>query len=552
MSGRRDDNDQTSSLHDEALLMPRDAKVKGPWFEQRKTRDGKPGKWRAKWEVHQPGIGQPINGSEGGFATKTKAVAWAERLHLAGHRADGWALDRNGRPIQYGGARDEPPTAPTVAEDVQAFVAQVGRVCWKDDGTYSKGTGVLVRLTAHLLDDPSLTAPLLKAWEDQTRRGKTRPEPGSDIEWAGRYLRDAFVPRKAVDTADLDPGLLRGRAWLLEHSLRRDQACVDGAYTALHHHLHFDPAGESRPANTARVYWGIVGRWSRWQVGRGAFASDPTVHFESAKRDPDEERVDPDRVPSQPQIWRIALAIAMRAGRIVEGMLVLVTAYCALRIGEACDLRRRHVRFEPMAGGGAWITVRHQWAPPDEDGTPQSDAPKGYESEAAGSRKPYLRSRAARLLRLYMRWFVDDDLDAPLFPGKRAARVDPDTFRRDVWNPTIETMFGSLTDPLHDLDIHDLRRAGMTMWLRQRVSNPRVALMGGWKSRKVMLDVYESVLPDDEELSVCQMENRRGSQRVSRPAPEMFDDARLELAKVMWQFHALLCRQGLAKQAPQH
>ncbi|HAS10489.1 MAG TPA: hypothetical protein DCS55_08235 [Acidimicrobiaceae bacterium] len=545
MSGRHDNDDPTSSRPDEALLLPRDAKVKGPWFEQRKTRDARPGKWRAKWEVHQPGIDRPVKASEGGFATKKKAMAWAERLQQADHRADGWALDRNGRPIQYVTARN---TGPTVAEDVQAFVAQVGRVCWKDDGTFSKNTGVLVRLVAHLVDEPSRTAALLKAWEDQTHRGKSRPEPVSDIEWAGRYLRDAFLPRKAINLSDLDLGLLRGRAWLLEHSLRRDQARVDGAYSALHQHLHFDAAGESRPANTARVYWGTVGRWSRWQVARGAFPSDPTVHFESARRDPDEERVDPDRVPSQPQVWRIALEIATRAGRIVEGMLVLVTAYCALRIGEACDLRRRHVRFEPAAaGGGAWITVRHQWAPPGEDGTPRSDAPKGYESESAGRRTPYLRSRVALLLRFYMRWFVDDDPDAPLFPGKRAARVDPDTFRRDLWKPTIAEMFESSTDPLHDLDIHDLRRAGMTMWLRQRVSNPRVASMGGWKSRKVMLDVYESVLPDDEELSVSQMENRRGSQRISRPAPEMFDADRRELASIMWKFHAVLRREGRAK-----
>lgn len=50
---------------------------------------------------------------------------------------------------------------------------------------------------------------------------------------------------------------------------------------------------------------------------------------------------------------------------------------------------------------------------------------------------------------------------------------------------------------LHGIDPHSLRHAGMSLWLRANLPLKMIQKMGGWKSLKVMLDVYAAVLPDD-------------------------------------------------------
>ena len=93
-------------------------------------------------------------------------------------------------------------------------------------------------------------------------------------------------------------------------------------------------------------------------------------------------------------------------------------------------------------------------------------------------------------------------------------------------------------DPLAGLHPHDLRRTGVAMWLRQGVPSNNCARMGGWKSRKVMLDVYEAFLPDDDELTVWAAEGGR-TRYAPRRARELTDHARTELATAILEFRRL-------------
>lgn len=61
---------------------------------------------------------------------------------------------------------------------------------------------------------------------------------------------------------------------------------------------------------------------------------------------------------------------------------------------------------------------------------------------------------------------------------------------------------------------HSLRRAGMSMWLREGVDPKLIQAWGGWHSLKVTLDTYAALLPSDEEDSTAPLEGGRGS-----PAP---------------------------------
>ena len=396
-------------------------KVSGPTFEQRHKNGKRSGKWRARWRVLLTGATEPKMCSEGGFATKTHAEQWATRIHRAHAGVDGWYFDADGQPVQ---ARTQSASTATCLEDFEVFVHRVGRIEWASDDHYEKQRSLLVRGLAHMLDDSSLTAPLLDAWERQNRGQKSRPEPTTDVEWAGRYLRDGYLARG--DVAPTSPaeatGLDRGRQWLQAHSLTQDQVTPD-ALAPLHGYLHFNADGSPRPAATSRSYWGLIRRVMTWLTDEGFYANNPASGFSHRRRDPDAQKVDPHRIPDQPTLWRIAISVAMRAGRITEGVLVLVMAYAALRIGEACDLRRRDVEDEDE--GGMWLSVATQWDAPG-NGNRENPAPsrptKGHGSEAAARRLIYVPRRLARILRWYMTNHVDQAASAPLFPGKRSAR----------------------------------------------------------------------------------------------------------------------------------
>jgi site-specific recombinase XerD len=93
-----------------------------------------------------------------------------------------------------------------------------------------------------------------------------------------------------------------------------------------------------------------------------------------------------------------------------------------------------------------------------------------------------------------------------LFLNSYGRPMSTATFR-EAWNRVIETEpagpgFAGITPQA-------MRRAGMSMWLRQGLDLKLIQSWGGWHSLTVMLDTYAALLPGAEEDSIALLEQRR-------------------------------------------
>lgn len=405
------------------------------------------------------------------FATKGRAQAFADRLRWAGQGMDGWQLDGEDQPVQQ-----EHAAAPRYT--VFDLTADYWQAHWPEmsPAQRAKVAGVL----------------------RTTRRVLVRGTPTDE---ALAYITAAaFHGRK--DAADLGPVHDAGRTWLARHSL---------AVSELNHTTLlplYAELVEGRPYGTARTYWAVLRALVSWGIDTGKLASDPLRRLELPRRIEAEE-VDADRIASSDEVWRVAWACGLVGGA-RHCTLPLVLGDGALRMGEAVALRRRDIGFTER--GGAWVSVRttvsrvpSQYA----DGQTTTERPTKGRTQAV-TRRTYLSTETAAVLRTHLAQFVGASPEALVFSGKRGGRLCADTHLRAVWWPAVRMAFPP-GHRLSNLRRHDLRHAAVTGWLRAGVAPKQCQRMGGWKSLKVMLDTYAGLYGDDAERAAEAIEAWRGT-----------------------------------------
>jgi integrase len=374
--------------------------------------------------------------------------------------------------------------------------------------SYSPGSrlarrGRLIVMAASVLDDRVSAPGIIAELKRQNVRGNQRPDATTLEAWVARYLLDCFLPApehsgnvwKSPDSAEL----LEAATWIRSHSKRardithedlvRVRAFMGGtAYrTRRSYSAHIEKV----------IHWGIISGY----LDEGFLAGLPSI---ARKLDP--ERIDPERVPNEKQVWAIA-----NAGGDLEGewfkVAVLLGTFGAMRIGELVALRRRAIRC--VVHDGLWLTIdsqiRRYPRRYSDDGKTATDfaPPKGRPTGSTGRRRCYVPKRVA----LETLEYVDSRLPDQLLFLNSYGRPMSTTSFREAWTRVIKTepagpRFSGITP-------HVMRRAGMSMWLRQGVDLKLIQNWGGWRSLSVMLDTYAAMLPGAEEDSVALLEGRR-------------------------------------------
>jgi integrase len=403
------------------------------------------------------------------FDSKGRAQAFAERLRWAGQGVDGWQLDGDDEPVQQA-------TAAAPRYSVFDLTADYWHAHWPEmsPAQRAKVAGRL-RTIRQVLVHGSPTAEALSYLAAVSFHGRTEPDK-------------------------LDEAVRVGRDWLARHSLivaELNHTTLLPLYAVL---------VEGRTYGTARTYWAVVRALVSWGCETGKLAGDPLRRLRLPRRTEAEE-VDPDRIPSPDEVRRVAWACGLIGGQ-RHCALPLVLGDGGLRMGEAVALRRRDIEFTER--GGAWVSVRttvsrapSQYA----EGQTTTERPTKGRTQVV-TRRTYLSAETAAVLRTHMELFVGTGPEAFVFTGKRGGRLCADTHLRTVWRPAVETAFPA-GHRLAKLRRHDLRHAAVTGWLRAGVPPKQCQKMGGWRSLKVMLDVYAGLYGDDAEKAEDAIEDWR-------------------------------------------
>jgi integrase len=399
-------------------------------------------------------------------------------------------------------------TGRTTMEIIESF----WRMHWASyaPGSRSNRHGRLVVMAASLLDDPAMARRILVHLRQQNVKHRCiRPEAKSREAWAARYLLDQFLPapgHASGATVDCSPELAKAACWLRSHSSPVNDITGEDLVQ-----LRSDLGG--RTYYTVRSYWAQIETVLHWALLRGFLERDPTIGLPKIVRKLDGERVDPDRVPNEEEVWGLA-----RAGVELEGewfkVAVLLGTFGAMRPGEVIALRRRHLRSSP--DGGLWLRIESQRRRyskrHSDDGRTSFDfaPPKGRPVASGGTRRCYIPSRVAWEIAEYVDGRFGDDL---LFVNGAGDPLSTDGLRT-AWRRVIDSE--PVGPRLAGITPHVMRRAGMSIWLRQGLDLKLIQRWGGWHSLVVMLDTYAALLPGAEEDSIALLEGRRSSNRRRR------------------------------------
>ena len=344
--------------------------------------------------------------------------------------------------------------------------------------------------------------------------GTERPAATSPEAWVARYLLDYFLP--APEHASFSwptphsPELVAAGQWIREHSKPARQITGEDL-------IRFRAQMGGRTYQTLRTYWAFIEKVIHWAVVMGHVKRDPLIGLPPITRELDAERVDPDLVPDEAEVWAIA-----NAGGELEGewfkVAVLLGTFGAMRIGEIVALRRRHIRCVPREG--LWLTIdtQHRRYPRrySDDGKTATDSapPKGRPTASGGRRRCYVPTRVAWEILEYVDSRMPGDL---LFLNAFGRPMGTGTLR-DAWHRVMETEPAG--PRLAGITPHVMRRAGMSMWLRQGLDLKLIQSWGGWHSLTVMLDTYAALLPGAEEDSIALLEGRRIPSRRRRTSSQ--------------------------------
>jgi integrase len=224
-----------------------------------------------------------------------------------------------------------------------------------------------------------------------------------------------------------------------------------------------DLAGQSlKPATVVKAYQ-LFGKVMAAAVDAGIIAQSPCRRIPLPKVEQDEKRF---LTPAE--IAQLASIIAPRFR-----VLVLVSAYGGLRIGELAGLRRSRVDTTR-----ATVTILE--IATDVSGRLVVGPPK----TRAARRTVSLPTPVADELEHHLATYAEPDPDALVFTAAKGSALRATNFRRRIWRPAVRAA------EFDGLRIHDLRHTAVALWIAAGASPKEVARRAGHTSVKTVLDVY--------------------------------------------------------------
>lgn len=443
-----------------------------------------------------------------------EANAFLEQVERAKYGADGWRFDAEGMPTNL----PEPTT--TVVEAVLEYSESKWHTDWSEN-TRMKKLGRLADFIALTLRSVKDQDALRQAFSVQAHNRGKRPLPCSDVDWAGRWLRDEAF-HSAGSSAPCHGAQDGGRAWVFARSMPLD--ALDGptltrartAFTA-----GYEPA-------TARTYWeGIIVPFLTWLYETDRVSRDLTLGHKTIARDTEYERVDPNRVANPIEVAALAKKMGEAHGEQWE-LYVLLSAYCALRAGEALAIRYNDFYYRPDGRLCLRVASQLQKVVKAASDTGSTKVRKGTKSPRGYTKPPRYIPLPGRLASLINqgageRLTSSSDL---LFTGPRGAVGNYDTVR-GWWVKVVSDGF-SETHHLAGLGLHGLRHAGMSWWFAAGYDHAIIQQWGGWSSLKVMLDTYRGVIDDPRTISLAGLDK---FEKDWTPEPVQLPEGVIDLSK---------------------
>lgn len=165
--------------------------------------------------------------------------------------------------------------------------------------------------------------------------------------------------------------------------------------------------------------------------------------------------------------------------------LVVLDAYCGLRLGELAGLRRGRVDL-----------VRRQVRVIETAVDVQGSLIFNAQKTRAGDRTVPIPPSVAERLADHLERFSQPGPDGLVFPGPDGA-LRPNAFRARHWAPAVRAA------GLAPLRPHDLRHTAVALWMAAGASPKQIATWAGHTSVSVVLDRYGHLLPghDDDVLA---------------------------------------------------
>jgi integrase len=242
--------------------------------------------------------------------------------------------------------------------------------------------------------------------------------------------------------------------------------------------------GAGRVQSIYQVMLGVM----TWAVKSRRIFANPIAALDTLPSKPPPRR----RYLDHKEIAALAAAVAglkTKTGRPLAGcemyeVMVLVMAYCGLRIGEVCALRRGSVDLTRRGHDFAVAPQLHvvEAINEGEDGTPEIGLPKGDKLRVVGI-PPFLVAP----LRIVMSGLDDDDL---LFTSPRGEMINVPNWRERVWRPARKE--AKLGD---DVTPHTLRHSFASLSVAAGADVKTLQEAMGHSSPSITLDVYTDLFP---------------------------------------------------------
>lgn len=455
-------------------------------------------RYQVRWRLLADGATRVKECKRSDFPTKAKAKYFMEELDKAHHGVtdpDGrtWRFDSDGRPTNLREADT------TVIGAIELYMKNRWYSEWQE-AQRAKVRGRMQRVAIQLTTlSKAKKAILVEALETQRTDRGARPVPTTTEEWVARWLRDhAFFPNQEEE---LSPELARAKAWLEAHSLA---LCTLGVSEITDLRLLMvgkDGDGDLKH-NTRRAYWnGVVVPFLNWLYETEMVERQLLRGQSKLKRDLQGEQPDPDQILEPGHVALLAGWFRRHYGE-VWGLFPLIATFCALRIGEALNIRLSDF----VLRRGRWylrlnLQIHRVTKAYSHDGRgKQVTPPKSRLATTPKTRDIPLPPKVAqRLVDLFGERLGKDD--AHLFRGPRGAVGNTGDVRK-WWEKALEEVVVPIAPKLAGLTPHAMRHTGMTYWFAQKFDEKLIQRWGGWKSVVVMQDTYRGVLESLEEIEL--------------------------------------------------
>lgn len=173
------------------------------------------------------------------------------------------------------------------------------------------------------------------------------------------------------------------------------------------------------------------------------------------------------------EIHRLAAAVPDR-----YRAMILLDAYCGLRLGELAGLRRRRLDLPRQQLRVAEIAVEVK-----------GELTFGPPKTNAGTRTVPLPRFIAEALGDHLNRYADPDGDAFVFAGSEGGALRARAWRQRAWLPAI------IEADVAPLRPHDRRHTAVSLWIAADASPKQIAVWAGHTSVNIVLDRYGHLFP---------------------------------------------------------